>query len=69
MKEKTTTKYYFTTEDRLKFKAWCVLKGWTYIDICIALKISYSYWLLILDGKRALQDKHKEALKKLGYEM
>ena len=69
MKEKTTTKYYFTADDRIKFKSWCVLNNWTYIDICIALKISYSYWLLILDGKRALQDKHKEALKKLGYEM
>ena len=69
MKTKTTTKYYFTLDDRIKFKSWCVLNKLTYIDICIELKISYSYLLAILDGQRALQDKHKEALKKLGYEL
>lgn len=69
MKEKTTTKYYFTPEERIRFKSWCVLNDWNFIDICTILKISYPYLMLILDGKRAIQEKHKQALKKIGYEI
>ena len=69
MKEITTTKQFLTTEDRIKFKSWCVANDWNFIDICMILKISYPYLMLILDGKRAIQEKHKAALKRIGYEI